>query len=611
MIVSVPLVKMPGGPQTRRKTRTSTRAVVREDALGKERTGGHGKRGKGPAKNKTTQPTSRPITLMESGSYNDTPQVVDESIVGDDPDTILMRIRAIEIGAKDQLSLANKMREQLQEKRQVTGGVSNSNEHAGPSGAGPSATVSWATPPPSSSVPLARDGHTAQESQPGTTGLLMATGWPSLGAAREGMDVDSPTSRERSEPMALAPIPSNNGGVNADSNFPRSTKLIPPFSGTHEEFRIWVSRMDVIARVNGWTEEQRRCIVLAALRGPAADYIFRTVDKRILADYRLLIAELDNRFTAYDVQATYQMQWRNIKQQPGESEQELVARIKSTYERAFLGRDGNTRRVDLLLKFYEALTDGGQRMAVEYNKNPQSIDEAARLATTYREAQLSYAESEYQYPAYLRAQAVSVEGDVQVRTMDPGSRTQEYPRGEYPRGRQRHRNAPDHRNRGKPYDRGHHRSQGLSRRELPPQLEQLQQVANITQPQSQEEGNRGNRKRNKGVCYRCQGTDHYVRDCPYPPGPNPHRPDIECHRCHQLGHIARNCPNPPVYAQLPGQSTTGTYLGNTGKLPGNSTPQGMVGPRAPLPPLSTTTEGKVPALLGMNSTPTSKGTGSF
>ena len=83
----------------------------------------------------------------------------------------------------------------------------------------------------------------------------------------------------------------------------------------------------------------------------------------------------------------HQSQWRNLQQNNGESEQDLANQIQETYELAYLNHDLETRRQDLLLKFYEALTDHGQRQAVEYTKEPNSIDEAVRHAVLFQQTQ--------------------------------------------------------------------------------------------------------------------------------------------------------------------------------------------------------------------------------
>ena len=44
-------------------------------------------------------------------------------------------------------------------------------------------------------------------------------------------------------------------------------------------------------------------------------------------------------------------------------------------------------------------------------------------------------------------------------------------------------------------------------------------------------------------CYRCNETDHAVRDCPLPPS------HIVCYKCNTAGHISRDCPAPPPSPQ--------------------------------------------------------------
>ena len=86
---------------------------------------------------------------------------------------------------------------------------------------------------------------------------------------------------------------------------------------------------------------------------------------------------------ALGIDKDHQSQWRILQKTNGESEQDLANWIWETYELAYANHDLETRRQDLLSKFYEALTDHGQRQAVEYTKEPNSIDEAVRHAVMF------------------------------------------------------------------------------------------------------------------------------------------------------------------------------------------------------------------------------------
>ena len=90
---------------------------------------------------------------------------------------------------------------------------------------------------------------------------------------------------------------------------------------------------------------------------------------------------------ALGIDKDHQSQWRILQKTNGESEQDLANWIWETYELAYANHDLETRRQDLLSKFYEALTDHGQRQAVEYTKEPNSIDEAVRHAVLLQKSQ--------------------------------------------------------------------------------------------------------------------------------------------------------------------------------------------------------------------------------
>ena len=116
---------------------------------------------------------------------------------------------------------------------------------------------------------------------------------------------------------------------------------------------------------------------MSNLQEEAATFIFKTLTERERQDYNLLVKSLTGRFTEIESRKVYRLRYRNLRQQPGESEQQLAARAKAIYDRACPGRDEKVRQEDLVNAFLEALQDDDQWRALEYPRVPDTIEEAA------------------------------------------------------------------------------------------------------------------------------------------------------------------------------------------------------------------------------------------
>ena len=167
---------------------------------------------------------------------------------------------------------------------------------------------------------------------------------------------------------------------------PRGAKTLPPFDDSVEDFQTWKLRLESVAEVYRWTDNQKRSVVISNLRGEPAKFVFKALAPEVRNDYKALIDELTTRFTEFESQKVFRAKYRNLKQEPGQSEQELAAEIKMMYGRAFPGRGRRISQEDMVSKFLEALRDDAQRTALEYPAVPETLDAALRQAIHYREA---------------------------------------------------------------------------------------------------------------------------------------------------------------------------------------------------------------------------------
>ena len=169
-------------------------------------------------------------------------------------------------------------------------------------------------------------------------------------------------------------------------HIPKGAKSLPAFDDTTEDFQTWKLRLESIADIYKWTESQKRSVVMSSLRGEPAKFVFKALGPEVRNDYKALIDELTTRFTEFESQKVFRTKYRNLRQEPGQSEQELAAAIKMMYGRAFPGRDRRISQEDMVSKFLEALHDNAQRTALEYPTVPETLDAALRQAIHYREA---------------------------------------------------------------------------------------------------------------------------------------------------------------------------------------------------------------------------------
>ena len=78
---------------------------------------------------------------------------------------------------------------------------------------------------------------------------------------------------------------------------------------------------------------------MSTLRGEPARFAFKALGPEVQNDYKALIEKLSAQFAEFESKKVYRLKYRNLKQEVGQSEQELAATIKMIYGRAFPGRD--------------------------------------------------------------------------------------------------------------------------------------------------------------------------------------------------------------------------------------------------------------------------------
>ena len=150
---------------------------------------------------------------------------------------------------------------------------------------------------------------------------------------------------------------------------------IPPFTGK-EEWSTWFARFDTIASRYNWTEDEKLDQLLPRLEGVAAEFVFTQLPPFVLNSYRSVIDEMHSRFRIIETARSFASKFTSRTQKQGETAEDFAADLKRLYDRAHGYRDRRTRDEDLVRRFLDGLRDEEVRMEVEFNKEPQNIDEA-------------------------------------------------------------------------------------------------------------------------------------------------------------------------------------------------------------------------------------------
>ncbi|MCG7879269.1 MAG: retrotransposon gag domain-containing protein, partial [Candidatus Thiodiazotropha endolucinida] len=157
---------------------------------------------------------------------------------------------------------------------------------------------------------------------------------------------------------------------------------LPPFNGK-EEWKVWVSRFEAIANRRQWSNETKLDNLLPKLQGKAGEFVFTQLPSHTLSHYEDLIKELNSRFRVVETKKTFAAKFSQRTQKPGETAEEFAAELKRLYAKAYSFRDENTRQEDLVRRFLDGLRDSDARFEIEYNKEPEDIDEAVYHAVNF------------------------------------------------------------------------------------------------------------------------------------------------------------------------------------------------------------------------------------
>ena len=205
------------------------------------------------------------------------------------------------------------------------------------------------------------------------------------GASRSGTIayIQSDTDARRSSNLSSSCILSC-----VDSTKTHNVKL-PPFFGKSNEWKVWFSRFTAVANVNEWNDTTRLCELLQRLQGVAAEFVFDEISPDCRSNYNNLVRELDLRFKCVETHKSYRALLSKRTQHFGESVENYASELKRLYDKAYQGKNPEMRRTLLLQQFMSGLGDRQAKCAVEYFKEPSSIEDAVHNVVMYIETHLT------------------------------------------------------------------------------------------------------------------------------------------------------------------------------------------------------------------------------
>ena len=298
---------------------------------------------------------------------------------------------------------------------------------------------------------------------------------------------------------------------------PKAVKVIPAFTGENELWTMWLGRFKAIS--SQWTDNEKLSAMLPLLRGTAGTYVFDILPAHIRGNYDLLIKELTARFKKIITTTHYKKEYSKIKQRPTQSLENLAIVIRETYEKAWPDREPHIKQEDLLWKFIDSLYDPHTRLALEYYKEPESIDEALEKAIAYEDATREMATKTPL--SQIEATKMSLED---VQDAEPANEN----------------NKGNNMSYVKSGVKGTGTSEALKKLDakLNKLLEQggerpRQQRLRIRR--NRQTGLMPNRNLPTPTCWNCSTVGHFSRSCPYE--------RQQCHTCQKFGHLAQYCWN--------------------------------------------------------------------
>ena len=302
---------------------------------------------------------------------------------------------------------------------------------------------------------------------------------------------------------------------------------LPAFTGK-ESWQVWINRFEMIAERRGWDDEIMLDQLLPRLQGEAGEFVFTQLPRSTWSDYDELVKEISSRYRKIETSKTFASKFARRTQKVGEKAEEFAADLKRLYDSAHRYRDERTRQEDLVRRFLDGLRDDEARFEVEFNKEPENIDDAVyhvvnfiqtRRQTDYnpekkgkRYARRAMIEDGYCSDSDSSADESQDKKANARRVPDKRVRIEKVEEKEVVKESENQK-APEEES-----------ENAKLLKLLLAKIEELSRVSlNRGQQADRNQAPRNTEKRNRGtnvVCYKCSQKGHYARECTNVPNQN-------------------------------------------------------------------------------------------
>ena len=328
------------------------------------------------------------------------------------------------------------------------------------------------------------------------------------------------------------PFPPTHGPFMAPDNstfYRRKEKTLDTFSGTRTELKDWLCHFEIIARYNGWTEEEKGSNLASSLRGNAQQ-VLQDLPVGELENYHSILQALKRRFDPEERENIKKSELRKRHKRKDETMTDYGFAISRLAKSAFPRMPQDSREELAVEYFIEGLPGFEMQQHVMFGR-PQSLDNAIAFAIEYESFMGRFAGRK---PEDRPVRTVKAEENKLINTMQ-----------EVVEGQQKileRQNVMGNNYKRKSVDRpvrnvaqareGDQLTKTLQevvkgQREIVKALENRTGTPNkppVSRPQSNFVG-----------CFNCKDRTHWTRDCP--------KPKV-CHNCGSTQHFFRNCPQP-------------------------------------------------------------------